>query len=101
MRKLIKRDKENRIKYLKHEPEYYFVKSLLQNDYLCRNKAFKRSLKDLNHKFGGNYVKIVNCCILTGRTRGIHKRFKMYRLKILEELKQGKIEGLIKIDCKK
>ena len=92
-------DKERRLKYYKNELNIIALKYLINNPVLLLNNNFinKFMLKDSFTNFlkKNSLNKIVNYCVLTGRSRGVLRKFKMSRLKFKELASKGWISGFI------
>ena len=89
-KKIIRRDYKNRLKYLLLEIEYKIFKSIACNKILPLNlrlKAF-HNLKIITS------TKIRNICILTGRTRGIIRKYGVSRFMFRQLADNGLITGL-------
>jgi len=69
-----------RNKVKKTEGELYVVKALLLNEYCVMNVKLKKKLVRRMWKLGGSLVKVRNRCIVTGRARGIVRKYKVSRM---------------------
>jgi len=98
MKKLtIKKYKKLRSKFLKIEKKlkvYTFLKSYT----LKKKRLFSYKMTKLNTlRFpffnSGSKTRIVNRCILTNRSRGINRSFKINRISLKEMFKVGFLPG--------
>ncbi len=88
MKKFINKDKRTRDGFKKKELDLNILKifksSVYLNEHYIKNK-------------NSSYNKIRNSCVLSGRTGGINRRFKISRNEIFKKLKSGEVEGLRRI----
>jgi small subunit ribosomal protein S14 len=82
-----KRDKKLRKKYLVRESLYRECKSLYQNRFL--SPQLRELAREHLVRLGCSPVKIVNRCVVTGRSGGVMRDFKVSRL----EFKRGVAKG--------
>jgi len=92
----IAKDNKRRQLFFKHELTRLVFKSLLQNFSLPRIFRTKLQLQLTLLPRDSSLVRIQNRCILTGRSKGVYKFFKLSRIQIRELAAQGKIMGLQK-----
>lgn len=97
MNKRLKKDKKFRNEYSKVEKDYMLLKSFLGNDYIDKNVYDFSRLREI---LGGYRNKMVNYCLITGKSRGIIRGYRLFRLELLNSVKFGYIEGLKKISGK-
>ena len=92
-------DKKRRFLYYNNELNIIILKYLINNPILNLNKNFINNimLKNSYYYFlkNNSLNKIVNYCIITGRSRGILKKFKMSRLVFKDKASKGWISGMI------
>lgn len=94
MRYNIKRDLKLRQKFANSEERYRSLRSLYVNSYID-SEVREIARIDLQ-KISGLRTKIVNRCVLTGRSRGILRKFKVSRLTFKELASTGVIVGIKK-----
>ena len=98
MKKLtIKKYKNLRSEFLKVEKKlkvYTFLKSYLsKKKYLSSYKNIKLNALRFPFFNHGSKTKIVNRCILTNRSRGVYRSFKINRITLKEMFKVGFLPG--------
>lgn len=99
MDKSRKIDKKRRFLFYNNELNILTLKYLMNNPVMKANKNFNNKIM-LNKNFlqflkKNSVNKIVNYCIITGRSRGVLKKYKMSRLAFKEKASKGWISGLI------
>lgn len=88
------KDKNQRKEYKKNELSRRSLKALYNNHYI--NNDIRASLGILLHKKPGRSSEIRNRCVLTGRGRGVLRKFKISRLSFKKLSSQGLIIGIKK-----
>lgn len=99
MKRLV--DKKRRLVYKNNEMFLVILKFILNNNQLFNNKFFVNNLYNKNKlvfKFlrSNSLNKIVNYCVISGRSRGVLKNFKISRIVLREYAMKGFIIGLYK-----
>ena len=97
MKSVLERDKKRRELYKKYEMRKFVLKSLLCNENL---KSYEKDfVRYLLQKFPRNssIVRIKNRCILTGRSRGVIRKFRLSRIMLKKYSLMGWIPGMRKI----
>jgi len=74
----VNRDLALRKRFLDKECEFLLLKSVVHNRYV--NNGDKLGVQKAFSRNGGLTVRIRNRCVLTGRSRGIVRYFKMSRM---------------------
>lgn len=95
MRYSLKRDKKLREKFMQKEDSYRALRALYFNSFLSpelRELARIRLMK----KGGGLRTKIKNRCVLSGRSRGVVRDFKVSRIVFKELAGAGLLVGVKK-----
>lgn len=87
MRSSITIDKKHRVNLLKNEKIYKVLKAI-KNNSKFETKVGSLILLDRN-PYSGN--KIRRRCAITGRGKGVYRRFKMSRIKVRENALQGNL----------
>ena len=72
------------------------LKTIIMNKGLSLEERFAAQLKLQKLPLNSNRNRIRNCCEVTGRTRGFHRKFKLSRIKLREYSNSGKITGVVK-----
>lgn len=99
MKKLtIKKYKQNRVQFLKIEKKlkvYTFLKSyiLQKKKFLYSFKKIKLNMLRFPFHNTGSKTKVVNRCMVTNRSRGVLKKFKLNRILLKDMLKVGILPG--------
>lgn len=93
---LLIRDKKRRELFKKYELRRLILKSLLCNEIL--NFTEKNCIRYLLNKMPKNSssVRIRNRCILTGRGRGVIRKYRLSRIMLKKYSLLGYIPGIIK-----
>tara|TARA_Y100000590_G_C15723971_1_gene1014498 strand:+ start:2250 stop:2555 length:306 start_codon:yes stop_codon:yes gene_type:complete len=87
-------NKQNLINKFRNKREK--LKKLLKSKELSMEKRFtiQNKLNDLPKS--SSRVRYRNRCTLTGRSRGVYRKFGLSRIKLRELSLQGKLPGMIK-----
>ena len=87
-------NKQNLINKFRNKREK--LKKLLKSKELSMEKRFtiQNKLNDLPKS--SSRVRYRNRCTLTGRSRGVYRKFGLSRIKLRELSLQGKLHGMIK-----
>ena len=72
------------------------LKDKLKNKKLTMEERFKIQLKINDLQRSSSRVRFRNRCKLTGRARGVYRKFGLSRIKIRELSLSGKLPGVIK-----
>ena len=93
---LLVRDKKRRLLFKKYEIRRIILKSLLRNNLLNFNE--KNCINFLLNKYPRNSlrIRIRNRCILTGRGRGVIRKFRLSRIMLKNYSLFGLIPGMVK-----
>lgn len=96
MKKLLRKDKQKRIKFLKFEKKYKILKSLTKNNNFIKNTRWNAvlCLTDLPKKINKNNFN--NRCVITYRKSAFRQLYSVSRLVFLRLAKNKKIYGLRK-----
>ena len=93
MKKYIQKDKSRRSFVKKQEDKRISLKSLQQNKFIPSKLRF---FMFTQIKRKGSPVQVKNRCVLTGRSRGVHRYFKISRIMIRQLAAQGLLAGVKK-----
>nr|YP_009317248.1 30S ribosomal protein S14 [Palpitomonas bilix]BAV82416.1 30S ribosomal protein S14 [Palpitomonas bilix] len=96
MKSFIQRDIKKRLLHLKYEKKRLVLKTLIKNKQLTPKLRLFASFQLNKLPKNSSLVRIHNRCIITGRTRGIYRRFKISRIQLRDLIGQGLIPGLVK-----
>lgn len=94
MRYSIKRDKKLREKYANNEKAYTELLSLFHNRYL--DEELREVVRYKLSEKGGLITKVKNRCVITGRSRGVLRKYKMSRITFKELASAGYLPGIRK-----
>lgn len=94
MKYLKRKDNSKRNSYKKNESKLNKLKSISKN--LDINKRLFIQLDNINYLRKNSKVRIKNRCILTARGKGIHKDFKLSRIKLRDYASNGLLSGVKK-----
>ncbi len=72
------------------------LKAIIMNRGLAFEERLQAQIKLSEMPRNGAKVRVRNRCELTGRTRGVYRKFKLSRIKLRELGSFGKIPGLTK-----
>ena len=73
----------------------YFKKKIMQKD-LSMEERFKIQSKLNDLPRDSSKVRLRNRCVLTGRTRGVYRKFGLSRIKLRELSMAGALPGVVK-----
>lgn len=97
MTKKIQKDKRNRQLFKKTELKRITLKTLAKNSNLSPQIRHKINLQLTKMPKNGSITRISNRCIISGRSHGVHKKFKISRILLREYINNGWIPGYKKI----
>lgn len=97
MKKLVQKDKKNRLNLNRIETKKFILKTIIKNmnfsDLVRWNAVFKLTSLPSNNSL----TVTTNRCILTGRKKRINKLYKFSRITFLKLVRSGEISGVKKI----
>ena len=98
MAKLSSVEKNNRRRKMsqKFEARRVKLKTVIYNRELTPEERFEATLKLAALPRNGAKIRIRNRCEVSGRSRGVYRKFKMSRIALRELGSQGLIPGLTK-----
>jgi len=90
--------KNNRRKLLvkKYQDKRLKLKKMIKDKNLSIEERFKLQTKINDLPRDGSRVRVRNRCKLTGRTRGVYRKFELSRIKIRELSMSGSLPGVVK-----
>ena len=80
----------------KYQDKRLKLKKMIKDKNLSIEERFKLQTKINDMPRDGSRVRVRNRCKLTGRTRGVYRKFELSRIKIRELSREGKLPGVIK-----
>jgi len=96
MKKLIYKDKKNRVNFKKLEKKKFILKSILYNTNLPVTTRWNAVLIMTNLPKNSSKTHLVKRCILTGRNKIYTKNYKFSRLVLLRLIRSGYLSGMKK-----
>lgn len=72
------------------------LKAIIKDKNVSAEERFAAVLKLATLPRNGSAVRIHNRCELTGRSRGVYRKFKLSRIKLRELANEGEIPGMVK-----
>ena len=75
------------------------LKEMAKDDSLTPEERFNARLKLAELPRGASPVRQRNRCVLTGRSRGVYRKFKLSRIALRELASKGQIPGMVKSSC--
>ncbi len=90
--------KNNRRKLLvkKFQDKRFNLKKRLNDKKISMEERFKLQVKINDLPRDGSRIRVRNRCKLTGRTRGVYRKFGLSRIKIRELSMAGLLPGVVK-----
>jgi len=90
--------KNNRRKLLvkKFQDKRFNLKKRLNDKKISMEERFKLQVKINDLPRDGSRIRLRNRCELTGRTRGVYRKFGLSRIKIRELSMAGMLPGVVK-----
>ena len=93
---IIERNKKRMRLYEKYKKKHDSLLKLANNKKLSPDEQFQARLKLAKIPRNASKVRIRNRCVLTGRGRGVHRKFKLSRIAFRELASIGQIPGITK-----
>lgn len=90
----IQKDLNRRKLVEKNENQRISLKAIQNHMGLSMEKRFLASTQLTKLKKNGSPTKVRNRCVLTGRPHGVHRLFKISRIKIKDLASQGLLPGV-------
>jgi len=72
------------------------LKALVMDRTSSPEERFEAALKLAEMPRNGSKVRIHNRCEITGRPRGVYRKFKLGRIKLRDLASRGQIPGMVK-----
>ena len=92
----IERNKKRDRMAKKYEAQRTRLKEIADNRDLPMEERFKARLKLAKLPRNSAKVRVQNLCEVTGRTRGVYRKFKMSRIALRELASNGQVPGMVK-----
>jgi ribosomal protein S14 len=96
MKNLYLKDRNRRCFYLKTEKNKIILKYYLNNLKINKNLRENAYSELINWNNNTSITKIHNRCIITNRSRGVYKKFKLSRIFFKKYALEGNLNGIRK-----
>ena len=80
----------------KYEAQRNRLKAMANNSDLPMDERFQARLKLAKLPRNSAKVRVQNRCAVTGRPRGVYRKFKMSRIALRELASNGQVPGMVK-----
>ena len=80
----------------KYQDKRLKLKKMIKDKNLSIEERFKLQTKINDMPRDGSRVRVRNRCKLTGRTRGVYRKFELSRIKIRDLSMSGSLPGVVK-----
>ena len=92
----VQRDKKRRLMAAQQTGRRAELKALVMDRTSSPEERFEASLKLAQMPRNGSNVRIHNRCEVTGRPRGVYRKFKLGRIMLRDLASKGQIPGMVK-----
>jgi small subunit ribosomal protein S14 len=92
----VQRDKKRRLMAAQQTGRRAELKALVMDRTSSPEERFEASLKLAQMPRNGSKVRIHNRCEVTGRPRGVYRKFKLGRIMLRDLASKGQIPGMVK-----
>ena len=92
----VQRDKKRRLMAAQQTGRRAELKALVMDRTSSPEERFEASLKLAQMPRNGSKVRIHNRCEVTGRPRGVYRKFKLGRIMLRDLASKGRIPGMVK-----
>ena len=92
----VQRDKKRRLMAAQQTGRRAELKALVMDRTSSPEERFDASLKLAQMPRNGSKVRIHNRCEVTGRPRGVYRKFKLGRIMLRDLASKGQIPGMVK-----
>ena len=89
MKKQIKKNINQRNSFKLNEENRLILKSLTYNNFIKQETRWKMQMFFMNFPIGSSLSRIKNVCVITGRSRGFLRNFKLSRIQFKLFVKKG------------
>lgn len=96
MKKQIKKNIKQRYIFKDNEKKRLILKSITQNLHFKNTIRWKTQDKFNTISNNSSSTRIKNICILTGRSRGVYRFFKLSRIQLKKLISEGFLPGVSK-----
>ncbi|MEQ8733703.1 MAG: 30S ribosomal protein S14 [Rhodospirillaceae bacterium] len=92
----VQRDKKRRKMVVQQAERRASLKAQMMDRSSSPEERFEASLKLAEMPRNGSKVRVHNRCEVTGRPRGVYRKFKLGRVMLRELASKGQIPGMVK-----
>lgn len=92
----VERDKKRRRMYAQQTERRAELKAVIMDRTTSPEERFEAALKLAEMPRNGSKVRIHNRCEVTGRPRGVYRKFKLGRIMLRKLASMGQIPGMVK-----
>ncbi len=93
MKALLEKDKNRRISFANKEVQRLILLYLIQNHKLSSAQRLLLIMRLQKISRDSSLVRLKNRCVLTNRSKGIYRKFRLSRIRLREMLANGIIPG--------
>jgi small subunit ribosomal protein S14 len=96
MKKLIQKDKKNRLNLNQIETQKFILKTMVKNTNFSNLIRWNAIFKLISLPPNSSRTFITNRCVLTGRKKRVNKHYKFSRIAFLKLVRFGQVYGMKK-----
>ncbi len=93
MKALLEKDKKRRTSFANKEVQRLILLYLIRNQKLSASQRLLLTLRLQQVSRDSSLVRLKNRCILTNRSKGVYREFRLSRIRLREMLANGLIPG--------
>jgi small subunit ribosomal protein S14 len=93
MKALLEKDKKRRTSFANKEVQRLILLYLIRNQKLPASQRLLLTLRLQQISRDSSLVRLKNRCILTNRSKGVYREFRLSRIRLREMLANGLIPG--------
>jgi small subunit ribosomal protein S14 len=93
MKALLEKDKKRRTSFANKEVQRLILLYLIRNQKLPASQRLLLTLRLQEISRDSSLVRLKNRCILTNRSKGVYREFRLSRIRLREMLANGLIPG--------
>lgn len=92
----VQRDKKRRRMVAQHAERRAELKATVMDRQASPEERFEAAIKLAEMPRNGSKVRVHNRCEVTGRPRGVYRKFKLGRIMLRDLASRGQIPGMVK-----
>lgn len=93
---LVERNKKRERLVRRYRSKREALNAIVHNEALSLEERMKAVVKLSEMPRNSSRVRLHNRCELTGRPRGVYRKFKLCRIKLRELASEGQVPGMVK-----